>query len=122
MAECRERRGDIGFRHGNDAALRAAQRPQHLGGAHRLYCGDAIGDGGPRDERHVILGTRPPGRSKGGAIRSLDREKAWPAADLAAGLQIVEPALEAEAVAAIARRHVEGVGDAETALLPPLTV
>src|SRR5207247_2199370 len=85
---------------------------------HRLRRGDPVGDGRQRREFHESLPARLPGGSERRAIRRLDGKEPRPPGDLAAPLDLVEAALEAQNVAAVAGRHENVVGNAKTELLP----
>ena len=117
-----ERRRDLVFGDGDDAAPRAAQCPQHFGGAHRPHGGDPVGDrrAAPRTAR--TRRRRPP--------RRLPRPRNSPPAPRRAAaalpsisparFELVEAALETEDVAAVAGRHQDVVGEAKAELLPQL--
>src|SRR5262249_41647977 len=119
-AECRQSRRDLLFTDGNNVAFRATHRTQDFGDSNRSRCGDPVRDGWPRRECHESIFARLPSRGERRAIRSLYREESRPLSDLAAPLELVEAALEAEDVTAVAGWDEDIVWYAKTELLPQL--
>src|SRR5215475_1791120 len=109
---------DLLLGHCDDSPSRAAQSRQDLGDPNRFRGGYPVGDGWLCREPYEPIRARQPGRCKGRAIRRLDGEQAWPRPNLAAPLEFIEAAFEAEYVAAVPRGHEDVVGNPKAELLP----